>query len=48
VIGDKDMFLNLREEIDGSTFFGNDNSTIIIGRGIINIGSKYARQKLFY
>jgi hypothetical protein len=43
--GDKDMFLTLREERDGSFSFGNDNSTRIIGRGTIKIGSKESKPK---
>jgi hypothetical protein len=43
--GDKDMFLTLKKERDGSISFGNDNSTIIIGRGTIKLGSKDAREE---
>jgi hypothetical protein len=38
--GDKDRFLSLRKERDGSVSFGNDDSTRIIGRGTIKIGNK--------
>jgi hypothetical protein len=41
--GDKDKFLTLKKERDGSVSFGNDNSTRIIGRGTIKIGSKDAK-----
>ena len=33
--GDRDKFLTLREERDGSVSFGNDDSTKIIGNGTI-------------
>jgi hypothetical protein len=38
--GDKDRFLTLKKETYGSISFGNDDSTKIIGRGTINLGSK--------
>jgi hypothetical protein len=38
--GDRDMFLTLRKEIDGSVSFGNDDSTKIIGKCIVKIGNK--------
>jgi hypothetical protein len=37
---DKDKFLTLRKERDGSVSFGNDESTRIIGKGTIIIGNK--------
>jgi hypothetical protein len=37
---DKDRFLTLKKERDGSFSFGNDNSTKIIGRGTVKLGSK--------
>jgi hypothetical protein len=40
MIGDKGRFLTLRKERDGSISFGNDNSTIIIGRSTIRNGNK--------
>jgi hypothetical protein len=43
--GDKDMFLTLKKERYGSISFGNDNSTRIIGRGTIKIGSKDAKEE---
>jgi hypothetical protein len=46
--GDKNMFLTLKKEQDGSVSFGNDNSTRIIGRGTIKLGSKDAKEKMFY
>ena len=36
----KEKFLTLKKEIYGSVLFGNDNSTRIIGKGTVNIGSK--------
>jgi hypothetical protein len=43
--GDKDKFLTLKKERDGSISFGNDNSAKIIGRGTIKLGSKDAREE---
>jgi hypothetical protein len=37
--GDRDNFLTLIKEIDGSVSFGND-STKIIGKGMVRIGNK--------
>jgi hypothetical protein len=41
--GDKDRFLTLKMEIYGSISFGKDNSTIIIGKGIVKLRSKDAK-----
>jgi hypothetical protein len=38
--GDRDKFLTLRKERDGSVSFGNDDSAKIIGKGTIRIGNK--------
>ena len=38
--GDKDMFLTLIKERDGSISFKNDDSTKIIGKGTVRIGNK--------
>jgi hypothetical protein len=38
--GDKDKFLTLIKERDGSVSFENDDSTKIIGKDIVIIGSK--------
>jgi hypothetical protein len=38
--GDKNKFLTLRKEKNGSVSFGNDNSSKIIGEGTIRIGNK--------
>jgi hypothetical protein len=38
--GDRDRFLTLRKERDGSVSFGNDDSTKIIGKGTFRIGNK--------
>jgi hypothetical protein len=40
MIGDKDRFLTLRKERDGSVSFGNNDSSKIIGRGTVRIGNK--------
>jgi hypothetical protein len=40
MIGDRDMFLTLRNERDGLVSFGNDDSTKIIGNGTTRIGNK--------
>jgi hypothetical protein len=37
---DRDEFLTLRKERDGSVSFGNDDSTKIIGKGTIGIVNK--------
>jgi hypothetical protein len=37
---DKDMFVTIKKERDGSIAFGNDNSTKIIGKGTVKLGSK--------
>ena len=38
--GDRDMFLTLQNERDGSVSFGNDDSTKIIGKDTFRIGNK--------
>jgi hypothetical protein len=38
--GDRDRFLTLRNERDGSISFGNDDSDKIIGKGTVIIGNK--------
>jgi hypothetical protein len=38
--GDKDKFLTLRKEKNGSVSFGNDNSSKILGEGTVRIGNK--------
>jgi hypothetical protein len=38
--GDRDKFLTLRKERDGSVSFGNDDSSKIIGKGTIRIANK--------
>jgi hypothetical protein len=43
--GDKDKFLTLKKERDGSVSFGNDNSSKIIGRGTVKIGNKEAKSE---
>jgi len=40
--GDKDKFLKLKKERDGSVSFGNDNLAVIIGKGIVKLESKDA------
>jgi hypothetical protein len=37
---DRDNFLTLRKERDGSVSFENDDSTKIIGKGTVRIGNK--------
>ena len=46
--GDKDSFLTLKKERDGSISFGNENSSKIIGKGTFNLGSNDVMQKMFY
>jgi hypothetical protein len=43
--GDKNMFLTLKKERDGSVSFGNDNSTKIIGRGTVKLRNKDAKEE---
>jgi hypothetical protein len=38
--GDKNRFLTLKKEIDGSASIGNNHSAEIIGRGIVKLGRK--------
>jgi hypothetical protein len=40
MIGDRDKFLTLQKERDGSVSFGNDDSSKIIGKGTVQIGNK--------
>jgi hypothetical protein len=44
---DRDRFLTLRKERDGSVSFGNDDSTKIIGKGIVGIGNKNTKEENF-
>jgi hypothetical protein len=37
---DRDRFITLRKKRDGSVSFGNDDSTKIIGKGIVRIRNK--------
>jgi hypothetical protein len=41
---DKYMFLTLIKETDGSVSFGNDDSSKIIGKGIVKIGNKNTKE----
>jgi hypothetical protein len=43
--GDRDRFLTLRKERDGSVSLGNDDSTKIIGKGTVRIGNKNTKAK---
>jgi hypothetical protein len=43
MIGDTNMFLTLRKERDGPVSFENDDSTKIIGKGTVIIGSKITK-----
>jgi hypothetical protein len=45
MIGDKDRFVTLKKERDGLVSFGNDNSTKIIGKGTVKLGSKDAMEE---
>ena len=42
---DRDKFLTLWEERDGSVSFGNDDSSKIIGKGTIQIRNKNEKEK---
>jgi hypothetical protein len=39
---DKEIFMTLKKEIDGSVSFGNDNSARIIRKGTVKLRSKDA------
>jgi hypothetical protein len=43
--GDRDRFLTLIKERDGSVSFGNDDSTKIIGKDTVIIGNKNTKEK---
>jgi hypothetical protein len=43
--GDRDMFLTLIKERDGSVSFRNDDSAKIIGKGTVRIGNKNTKEK---
>jgi hypothetical protein len=45
--GDRDRFLTLRKERDGSVSFGNDDSTKIIGKCTTRIENKNTKAENF-
>ena len=45
--GDRDMFLTLRNERDGSTSFGDDELARIIGKVTVIIGNKNTKEENF-
>jgi hypothetical protein len=45
--GDRDRFITLRKERDGSISFGNDDSAKIIGKGTVRIGNKNTKEENF-
>jgi hypothetical protein len=45
IVGDRDKFLTLRKERDGSVSFGNDDSSKIIGKCIVRIGNKNEKEE---
>jgi hypothetical protein len=45
VTDDRDKFLTLLKERDGSISFRNDDSTKIIGKGIVRIGKKNEKEE---
>jgi hypothetical protein len=45
MIGDRDKFLTLIKERDGSDSFGNDYSAEIIGKRTIKIGNKNTKEE---
>jgi hypothetical protein len=45
MIGDRDKFLTLQEERDGSVSFGNDDSSKIIGKDTVQIGNKNEKEE---
>jgi hypothetical protein len=46
--GDRDRFLTLQKERDGSVSFGNDDSAKIIGKAQSELGTRIQRKKMFY
>jgi hypothetical protein len=42
---DRDMFITLRKERDGSVFFRNDDSAKIIGKSTVIIGNKNTKEE---
>jgi hypothetical protein len=46
--GDRDKFLTLRKERDGSVSFGNDDSAKIMEKAQSELGTRIQRQKMFY
>jgi hypothetical protein len=48
MIGDRDKFLTLIKEKDGSVSFINDDSAKMIGKGTVRIGTRIQRHKMFY
>jgi hypothetical protein len=45
--GNKERFVTIKKERDGSVSFDNDNSSKIIGKGTVKLGSKYAMEENF-
>ena len=45
ITGDRDMFLTLRKERDGSVSFRNDDSAKIIGKDKFKIGNKNTKEE---
>jgi hypothetical protein len=43
--GDRDKFITLRKERNGSVSFENDNSAKIIGQGTVRIGNKNEKEQ---
>jgi hypothetical protein len=43
--GDRNKFLTLQKEINGSVSFRNDNSAKIIGEGTVGIGNKNEKEE---
>jgi hypothetical protein len=43
--GDRDMFLTLQKERDGSVSFRNDDSTKSIGKDTVRIGNKNTKEE---
>jgi hypothetical protein len=43
VTGDQDKFINLKRK-GGNVAFGDDSSTKIIGKGVVEIGSKNVKE----
>ena len=47
MIGGKDIFLDLKKEKGGSVYFGDDDSTKILGKGIVSLRDEKYKVECF-